>query len=480
VKAGADSPADTQDWRNKYFDSLRSLESEERQFRAMEAVLKRLAGRLCIASLGQSARLDEEIKKLQTAIRRDGATSDEFEKITTALTDAIGALDPSAAAAAAGEQLTKIPALNSPPMQVTAGAAQSASPSESVVGDERIRSVLAALIAELRRDPELIIKVDELDSKLANSLTRGQLPEVLSSLTEIVTQRIRRIELAKQEIEALLSQMVGKLDEISRSVADQKENHSQSLASSETLNSHLVVEMQAMGASVESEGDLQQIRTQVRGRLDSIDRYLQEFRQREATLANSFRARNDQMAARMAELEAEANRLHNQLKDEQRTASIDVLTKVANRLAYDKRIEEELKRWQRFKQPTCLVAWDIDHFKRINDTYGHRAGDGVLRAVAECLADRIRGTDFLARYGGEEFVMILSGTKLDDAVRLVDLIRTAISNVKLHFRGTPLSITISSGVTAFQADDSPGTVFERADKALYQAKERGRNCCVSI
>jgi diguanylate cyclase len=181
----------------------------------------------------------------------------------------------------------------------------------------------------------------------------------------------------------------------------------------------------------------------------------------------------------MAELEAEASRLHNQLKDEQRTASLDVLTKIPNRAAYDKRIEEELKRWQRFKQPTCLAAWDIDHFKRINDTYGHRAGDGVLRAVAECLSDRIRGTDFVARYGGEEFVMILAGTKLDDAVRLIDLIRIAVSKLKLHFRGTPLALTISTGVTALQPGDSAGSAFERADKALYQAKERGRNCCVS-
>jgi diguanylate cyclase len=356
---------------------------------------------------------------------------------------------------------------------------QASSPLEIVAGDERIRAVLAAMLAELRRDPEIAGKVDGLDAKLGESLTREQLPDLLSSLAEMVTQRIHRIELAKQEIEALLSQMVGKLDEISRSVADQKDNHSQSLASSETLNSHLVVEMKAMGESVEAHGDLQQIRTQVRGRLDSIDRYLQEFRQREATLASAFRVRNEQMASRMAELEAEASRLHNQLKDEQRTASLDVLTKIPNRAAYDKRIEEELKRWQRFNQPTCLAAWDIDHFKRINDTYGHRAGDGVLRAVAECLSDRIRGTDFVARYGGEEFVMILSGTKLEDAVRLIDLIRIAISKLKLHFRGTPLAVTISSGVTALQPGDSGGSVFERADKALYQAKERGRNCCVS-
>jgi diguanylate cyclase len=104
----------------------------------------------------------------------------------------------------------------------------------------------------------------------------------------------------------------------------------------------------------------------------------------------------------------------------------------------------------------------------------------VLRAVADCLASRIRGTDFLARYGGEEFAMILTGTRLDDAMRLVDEIRIAVSKLKLHFRGTPLAVTISTGITAFQPQDSAATAFERADKALYQAKDRGRNCCVRI
>ena len=157
-----------------------------------------------------------------------------------------------------------------------------------------------------------------------------------------------------------------------------------------------------------------------------------------------------------------------------------MLTKIPNRLAYEKRIEEELKRWQRFKQPTCIAVWDIDHFKHINDTYGHRAGDRVLHAVAESLARRIRGTDFLARYGGEEFVMILCGTKLDDAVHLIDEMRTTISKLALHFRGTPISITISSGVTTLLVGDSSAAAFERADKAMYQAKNSGRNRCVSV
>ena len=208
------------DWKKKYFDSVESLEREQKQFRAMEAVLKRLAGRLCTASLGQSPQLDGEIKKLQTAIRRE-SNGEDLDKIASSLTDAINALDDSSAPA---------PAAAAQPTKPQSDAR------EVLAGDERLRAVLAALLVELRRDPELIIQADALDAKLATSMTREQLPDILSSLTELVGRRIQRIERAKQEVEALLSHMVGKLDEIGQFVSAQNKNQNQSLASSETLN----------------------------------------------------------------------------------------------------------------------------------------------------------------------------------------------------------------------------------------------------
>lgn len=440
------------DWRKKYFDSLESLEREQQQFRALEASLKRIAGRLCTAALGQSSRLDEQLKRLQNSIRRDVST-EELDKMTPALSEAIQSLDDTNA-----------------PLPV---------PAPNTLNDERVRAHLSALLSELKRDSELAARADEVDATLTESMTLDQLSDVLTSLNQMVAQRIQRIESAKQEIEVLLSHMVGKLDEIGQFVAEQNQSQTQSQASSETLNVQLAGEMKAMGESVESAGDLQQIRHQVRSRLDSIERHLQEFREREATLAAAMRTRNEQMRERIAELEGEAKRLHSQLKDEQRLSTLDALTQIPNRLAYESRIDEEMKRWHRFKQPTCIAVWDVDHFKRINDTYGHRAGDRVIQTVAECLARRVRSTDFIARYGGEEFVGIFPGTTLESAVRLMDELRLAISNIGFHFRGTPISVTASSGITAFLPGDSSGAAFDRADKALYQAKESGRNRCVS-
>lgn len=449
-------------WRKKYFDSLSSLEDEHRRFRAMETVLKKLAGRLCSASLGQSPGLDEQLKRVQAALRRE-TSHDELEKITPALTEAIQALDlpPSAAFIA-----TQPVAIRSAALPVSGI-------------DERVRLVLVALLVQLRRDTALISQIDAIDAKLGAALSPEQLPDVLSSLIDLVGQRIKRIESAREELEALLTHMAGKLDEVGRFVAAQRQTQNESRASSETLSMQLSGEMKAMGESVEAADDLQQIRGLVRSRLDSIDVHLQSFRQRETALAEEMRSRSEQMRSRIAELEGRARLLQAQLQDERRQSLIDQLTRVPNRLAYDKRIEEELERCRRLGAPACLAVLDVDHFKRVNDTYGHRAGDRVLRAVADCLASRIRRSDFVARYGGEEFVMILEGTRIDDAMRAVDDMRNAVAAIGFHFRGTPVSIAISGGVTALLDNDSAGTAFDRADQALYRAKEAGRNRCVA-
>ena len=280
--------AEQDHWRQKYFDGLARLETEQAHFKALETTLKRLAGRLCTAALGQSPQLDEQLRKLQTAMRRE-TSGDELEKITPALTDAIQALDHS-------PTRTSTPATNV--THVTPSIAQETQAQKPALDEKQVRSILSALLIELRRDIELAIQVDALDSRLEQALTAEELPRILSEVADVIGQRISRIERAKHEIEALLSHMVGKLDEIGHFVAEQDRSQHASRANSETLNTQLVVEMKAMGESVDAARDLQQIRAQVRGRLESIDRRLQEFRQRETELTAAANARNEQMRSR--------------------------------------------------------------------------------------------------------------------------------------------------------------------------------------
>ena len=165
------------------------------------------------------------------------------------------------------------------------------------------------------------------------------------------------------------------------------------------------------------------------------------------------------------------------LREKSESLRKDPLTGVYNRLAYEDQLQSEYQRWKRFRNPLTFLIWDIDHFKGINDQHGHAAGDEVLRGVAQELASRIRSTDFVARYGGEEFVMLLPGADRTAAFNVADKLRRNIAEATFSHHGVTIPVTISCGLAAFETGDSTESVFERADKALYQAKQAGRNCC---
>jgi diguanylate cyclase len=123
--------------------------------------------------------------------------------------------------------------------------------------------------------------------------------------------------------------------------------------------------------------------------------------------------------------------------------------------------------------------WDLDNFKFINDSYGHRAGDRVLQSVATCFMSGLRAEDFVARIGGEEFVVLLTGLPFERALRIADELRIGVSALRFHFRGTPVKVTVSCGLTELRAGDAGGAAFDRADAALYRAKHAGKNLCIA-
>ncbi|MEE3158907.1 MAG: diguanylate cyclase [Pseudomonadota bacterium] len=160
----------------------------------------------------------------------------------------------------------------------------------------------------------------------------------------------------------------------------------------------------------------------------------------------------------------------------QELALRDGLTGLLNRRYWESCLEREFARHQRYDNPVSLVIFDIDHFKRVNDTYGHQTGDEVIRETARITSQLVRETDFAGRYGGEEFVVLLPGTTLDGAAQFAERLRSTIERQQLDYQGSPLTFTISLGVATL-ADDMAGyqALLERADKALYQSKEGGRN-----
>jgi diguanylate cyclase len=453
-----------EDWRRKYLDTLRELEREDRQHRDRQQALYKLVGRLCLAAQGQSPRLDAALGKLKEAVRRESAPA-EMEPLMQEIADAVLEADHGTAT------LRQIKAV---PEQAAAPAAL-----QGIFGEERIRDLLLRLLAEVSEEPKLAAAAEAIRRDLSTALRPESLPEQIERVGGVLAQRLRGLERARQELELLLGQLLGQLDSLTRDVEGYQSDESQRSSSSDALNAQISGEIKAISDSVATGDDLGLIRRQLRSRLDAISRHMLEFRSREEERAQQTRARTEQMRSRMTELEAEASKLRASLTDEKRLSMQDALTKLPNRLAYEQRAAEEFDRWSRFAEPTCMAVWDIDKFKFINDTYGHRAGDKVIAVVAECLAKSIRNTDFVARYGGEEFVMLLPGTTLQDALPLAERIRETLSQMGFHFRGAPVSITISCGITSLQPGDTAANAFERADKALYSAKEGGRNRVVS-
>ena len=165
------------------------------------------------------------------------------------------------------------------------------------------------------------------------------------------------------------------------------------------------------------------------------------------------------------------------MKAIQEQASIDILTKINNRRHFETYIEGELERFERYGQPMAMLMFDIDHFKQINDTYGHQIGDMVLRETADITQKTIRKSDYCARYGGEEFVIILTHTQRDKALTLADRLRTKIAKHKFVDKQKNISISISIGVACLegQCHVDKNSLIKTADSALYIAKNKGRN-----
>lgn len=157
-------------------------------------------------------------------------------------------------------------------------------------------------------------------------------------------------------------------------------------------------------------------------------------------------------------------------------ASTDDLTGVRNRRQIMQRFEEEFERAIRLKEPLCIIIIDIDHFKVINDTYGHPSGDKVLKKVSMQMSENLRSYDILGRIGGEEFLIVSPGSSVDDAVALAERLLATVRSTKFSEAGAEFSITISAGVASLlSSEKSVDDFIKRADIALYRAKQEGRD-----
>lgn len=336
----------------------------------------------------------------------------------------------------------------------------------------RISELLGQMLAQLMLDPAAHARAEILRDHLAQS-TDWQ--ELRGSLNEVADLLVVAVQRGQREFEAFLKRLDDRLLALQDHFVDQSDALAGAQCASRVFDEGLRSELQALGEQVGGASDVHELKHSVSLHLESISAAMARYRegecQREKRLSDQLHAMKEKVAA----LEAYSEQIKVRLKEERARALTDVLTQLPNREAWQERMDFELTRWQRYRHPFTVGILDIDLFKRINDSYGHKAGDRVIQLVAKTLSDRLRNTDFVARYGGEEFVLMMPETDAEAAKKVVEGLREQVAQLPFHFAGEPVTITFSAGLTELQEADDLDQLFERADKALYLAKSRGRN-----
>jgi diguanylate cyclase len=177
--------------------------------------------------------------------------------------------------------------------------------------------------------------------------------------------------------------------------------------------------------------------------------------------------------SRLLRLERELQEARRRLDDMTRLAYLDEMSGLANRRAFDDELRRTIDRATRYAMPAVVAIIDLDRFKAINDLYGHRAGDAVIVAVAQCLRTHVRASDFVARTGGDEFGLILSNIGLDDAGQKIEMLRAELGRIEYSFGAEPVHVSVSVGISAIEAGFGRCPVHE-ADLAMYRQKRASR------
>ncbi|KPG99466.1 DeoR faimly transcriptional regulator [Pseudomonas sp. RIT-PI-q] len=388
-------------------------------------------------------------------------------------------------AASNPDELTPVVPLDSlpPPQALAADIAEqpehdilyalpdSPEPSYSSVA-KHIEDTLLGLLDDLTLPERHRPQAEAMRDRLQNGLNWY---ELLPILDDLATLMLAITDSGQHEFEAYLKQLNERLESFQSNLQAASTGHADNRSAAREMDTQIREQVDGLQSSMQEAADLDDLKhvleNHLEGLLGTLDQHQKQRDEREHEVA----ARLHGLAERVAHMEQEAQGYREHLEEQRQKALIDPLTGLPNRAAWSERLDHEVGQWQQHGNTLLLAMLDLDHFKRINDNYGHLAGDKVLKIIASVLRKRLRGTDFIARFGGEEFVLLMPATVPAAGAKLLENLRASIQACPFHFKGEPVTITLSMGMTAFRPGEHSDAVLKRADLALYRAKHAGRN-----
>ncbi|VUD64672.1 putative diguanylate cyclase YdaM [Thalassocella blandensis] len=343
---------------------------------------------------------------------------------------------------------------------------------------QRIARTLEGLVNKIEPNEVVRHKVDIVRLRIQRGMDWYVLAVTLEDIRDILLLRYLQND---QDFSEYLKNINEELRSIGESLGLVVSDEGRVKNASDKFSAAVTQQVEKMRTNMEeNSANVDLLKAAVKDHLTAIQRAVEDFnheRQQDAdksTMEEQLKA----LQHRLHTIESESEKTKDLLEEQRYKATHDPLTGLPNREAYNERSYQELQRFKRYCRPLTMAVCDIDHFKKINDDYGHQAGDKIIKLIGKILSTRLRKVDFVGRYGGEEFVILLPETTPKQGLDVLDKVRALIAKTPFRFKDSPVQITISFGLAEFTAEDKVDNVFERADRALYRAKKQGRNCCV--
>ncbi|MDH3629805.1 MAG: diguanylate cyclase [Gammaproteobacteria bacterium] len=503
------------DWKSRYQDALKDLEAREQGWVQSEELLRKAIARLSATCRGLDTRLDKQLNtieqlsrekhddklvdaldqlaqvvtspgnsKVSTKTRRsdpimlmlellqnihfDTSQRGQLKEICSDLLKSVANGHDSDSVSVYIQKLSEL--INENFDNINSGG------QPSKPGETHIDQLMTSLLERLTLIQGADSSAQEIQERVHEGVDDEQWTDTLNDIVNSISGSIKNLEQEKRELENFIVKVTEQLEDVTQTIVEDQKDHESNHEDAKSLQSFVQEGMELIQKNVQSSNDLQEVKSGVAKNIDDIRGGVDEFADRFDERHDATAERNLKLTEQLSQMEQETQELQVMLQENRTKLLYDALTGVYSRMAYDERIEQELARWTRYDTPFSYVILDIDFFKRINDSYGHNAGDKALKIVAQLMTKYVRQSDYVFRIGGEEFVLLLTNTAQDNADKMVEKMRAGIAASSFHFKGEPVTLTLSAGITETRKGDSVESIYERADKALYKAKNSGRDC----
>lgn len=343
---------------------------------------------------------------------------------------------------------------------------------------EQIKSLLCAFLDRFGGPlPDVLMKeVTELRRVIEECENLEALITLRERFLRLGQIYVRCVEDEREQFGRLVKEIDENLGEIEKNLLDSAGDTKEMIHSNSAFDAQLEQRMDEINESAATSTNLEDLRSVVVTKLTTVRGALEAKRKEDEQRLEAINKRMEQLQENVGGMRQEISLAREQTKQLEKELQTDVLTGALSRRGYEDRVLQEFERYRRYGHVLSLIVFDIDRFKQINDQYGHQMGDRCLRVISKYIRQVIRKSDSLARYGGDEFVLILPGIDQEEAVKVAEKVRKLVEQMRIMYAKKKLPLTLSLGVAqSEQTDENPEDLFNRADEALYQAKEGGRN-----